>query len=412
MKSRLSDRVQCDRQRVSHFLKLALAAFLGSGLLASCSAGPEAQGQQPAAQTTASGDFTFPQATCGDEATSALNQNWYPVFIDGADLDEIRSKYCGDAVNAVRAKSGNPSVQVATFANYERAQQFAQAVGGEVEAVGATASPSPGATSATRPTHARSGVLAPDSEGQPINIRASASTTAAVQETGYGGDRVKILEKTEAGDNSTWYKVELESGATGWVRSDLIAERPDTENINTDSVNSDTENTGTLAEASPDSASPSSTAADTTTTASPSPSATTSTSESETDTASPSATASPESETDAPSPAATASPTDSPLETANTETPASETSSDATSSATERTEAEQTAILTAQEPESAINVRQEASTSAAVQEVAYVGDAVQIEDTRQGEDGQTWYKVQFESGVTGWVRGDFIDSPR
>jgi uncharacterized protein YgiM (DUF1202 family) len=53
-------------------------------------------------------------------------------------------------------------------------------------------------------------------------------------------------------------------------------------------------------------------------------------------------------------------------------------------------------------------VRSGAGTSTEVQDVAYGGDRIQITDTQQGDDGQTWYKVEFESGTSGWVRSDFI----
>lgn len=76
-------------------------------------------------------EFRFPQDSCGDK-TAESTDLWYPVFIDEGDLDYIRSQYCGDATSANREKTGTPTVQLASFTDYERALRFAQAVGGEV----------------------------------------------------------------------------------------------------------------------------------------------------------------------------------------------------------------------------------------------------------------------------------------
>ncbi|HEY9779521.1 MAG TPA: hypothetical protein V6D09_05215 [Leptolyngbyaceae cyanobacterium] len=85
----------------------------------------------------ATNGFTFPQTSCGDKATGG-NDTWYPVFIDGGDLSDIRSRYCADAASTIRQKTGKSAVQLASFTNYNRALEFAQAVGGEVGQPGAT----------------------------------------------------------------------------------------------------------------------------------------------------------------------------------------------------------------------------------------------------------------------------------
>jgi hypothetical protein len=65
--------------------------------------------------------------------------------------------------------------------------------------------------------------------------------------------------------------------------------------------------------------------------------------------------------------------------------------------------------LVANDPGAVINIRDDASTSASVRHTGYAGDPVYISDTAQGDDGYTWYYVEFDSGVAGWVRGDFVD---
>jgi len=75
--------------------------------------------------------FRFPQSSCGDKPTGD-NDTWYPVFIDGADLEDIRANYCADAVATKRKDTGVDTVQLASLTNQERAFQLAQAVNGDV----------------------------------------------------------------------------------------------------------------------------------------------------------------------------------------------------------------------------------------------------------------------------------------
>lgn len=82
-------------------------------------------------QPSTSSSFNFPQASCGDKPTGA-DDTWYPVFVDGGDLETIRSRFCADAVSTVREDSQVKSVQLASFTSYDKAVEFAQAVGGEV----------------------------------------------------------------------------------------------------------------------------------------------------------------------------------------------------------------------------------------------------------------------------------------
>lgn len=319
---------------------------------------PSAEGStQPGTALTpvAANEFVFPQNSCGDRVTNP-STTWYPVYIDGANIEDIRTKYCRDAVSTIRAISGQPSVQVASFTSYDKALRFSKLVGGEVEQLGnslvtapgqaspaATASPgmstaaglpSPsGASTSTLPSTtrpqaagaARSGTLTASDPGSPINVRTSASTSAEVQHTGYPGDRLRIVSQSQGDDGSTWYNVQLESGQTGWVRSDFVS-----------------------------------------------------------------------------SGAARPSTTTSPGSTALRPSPTGATTS-ATASSSNRQGA-----LTAAEPDAAINVRDGAGMSASVQDVAYSGDAIRILGQQQGDDGSTWYNVQLESGQTGWVRSDFV----
>jgi hypothetical protein len=78
-----------------------------------------------------SNKFSFPKASCGDKSTGG-NDTWYPVFVDGGDLDTIRQQFCADAVATVRKDTKVPTVQLASFVSREQAIEFANAVGGDV----------------------------------------------------------------------------------------------------------------------------------------------------------------------------------------------------------------------------------------------------------------------------------------
>jgi uncharacterized protein YgiM (DUF1202 family) len=337
---------------------------------------------KPVAKTSpaaASAEFTFPQTKCGEES-STPSTNWYPVFIDGAELEAIRSQYCGNAISEVRSKTGAPTVQVASFTSYEKAKKFAAAVGGEVEVMGsapATAATRTSARSGSSDTTRRTATLASSEPGSPINIRQSASIDASVQEIAYAGDSIQVSSKTQGEDGYTWYKVELDSGASGWVRSDLINAAGESS-----------------ARASTDSTTVASAATEPSSTASPSPSTATSTTTSTATSTRPS------------SESSSASIAPSPSESTTATAPSSPRSSSASSTSSSG----RSATISVSDPGSPINVRSGAGTDSEVQDVAYGGDRIQITDREQGSDGQTWYKVEFESGASGWVRSDFISN--
>lgn len=380
--------------------KMAIAATLGAVLLTSCVSDPfypQADAPQaspsssedtaasyttplrpttdtPTAQSTpvqstpdpstAASEFVFPQDSCGDRSTE-LNVVWYPVYIDGADLTAVRQKYCGDAISAVRDKTGKPSVQVASFINYDKALKFARAVGGEVESTaggaaagGAAAgdsmaangqnstpggslgrssnsslnrspddaanSSSPNSPTADSSVTDKTAYLDAQNPNAAVNVREQASTSSPVLQTGSVGDRIQISEKTQGDDGYTWYHVRFDSGTKGWVRGDFVSDQ------------------AAIAKSS-----------DSSSRASTMPSATTDS---------------------------------SPPDSANSGS----------------------ARLTASDPSSPINVREQASTSSHIRYLGYAGDRVRIANTIKGDDGYTWYSVQFDSGAIGWIRSDFI----
>lgn len=61
------------------------------------------------------------------------------------------------------------------------------------------------------------------SSGSQVNVRAEPSTTSQIRHRGQGGDRVNVLNQTNAPDGFVWYFVEFPtSGARGWIRGDLL----------------------------------------------------------------------------------------------------------------------------------------------------------------------------------------------
>ena len=66
-------------------------------------------------------------------------------------------------------------------------------------------------------------LTAQDAEAQ-INVRSEPSPLAKIEHYGLVGDRVETVQKSQGNDGFTWYYVRFnQSGATGWVRSDLVS---------------------------------------------------------------------------------------------------------------------------------------------------------------------------------------------
>ena len=55
-----------------------------------------------------------------------------------------------------------------------------------------------------------------------VNIRSAPSSSASSPHYGLGGDAIQILDAVSGADGYDWYQVAFESGADGWVRSDLV----------------------------------------------------------------------------------------------------------------------------------------------------------------------------------------------
>ncbi|WP_199318567.1 hypothetical protein [Leptolyngbya sp. FACHB-541] len=87
--------------------------------------------QETVETETAPNPFNFPRSTCGD-SSSGSDDTWYPVFVDSGNLESIRNSYCADAVATKREDTGVETVQLASFTDRSRAEEFASAVKGEI----------------------------------------------------------------------------------------------------------------------------------------------------------------------------------------------------------------------------------------------------------------------------------------
>jgi serine/threonine protein kinase, bacterial len=170
------------------------------------------------------------EATCGDPNDSG--QDWYPVFMNNADLGEVQRKYCQDAIAKTR-DDGTPTVQVASFTERSRAVAFAQKVGGDVglpyKTGASTPSSSPSASASPAPSDSPSpntsdgtNAVIVGNKGE-TNIRQGPGTTFRVQHIAYPGDRVKILASDQDSGGYIWYKIYFpKSGASGWIAGQLL----------------------------------------------------------------------------------------------------------------------------------------------------------------------------------------------
>jgi hypothetical protein len=91
---------------------------------------PETKTSQP---TNPFDSISFPQASCGDKLpknAKADNFKFYPVFVNYdskvQNLEIVKSKFCGDAIQKYRIDKGYESIQVTSFTSEERATQFKQ----------------------------------------------------------------------------------------------------------------------------------------------------------------------------------------------------------------------------------------------------------------------------------------------
>lgn len=72
------------------------------------------------------------------------------------------------------------------------------------------------------PVFATPAVLVGRVTGSRVNVRAYPSLEADSPHYGLVGDRVEIIKQTKGEDGFTWYYVEFNSGAKGWIRADFV----------------------------------------------------------------------------------------------------------------------------------------------------------------------------------------------
>ncbi len=366
---------------------------------------------QPSPEESFSSQFNFPLATCGDQ-TSEPSETWYSVFLDGGDINDIRTRYCGDALSTSR-RSGTPTIQVASFTSYAKALTLAKAIGGVVEQTAAQATPDASSSdyqsADTTPSQAapdaqppaasqvgQSAFLSTSDASIPINIRQGASTDAEVESTGYSGERVQIANAAQGEDGYTWYEVRLESGTSGWVRGDLIsAQAPTAEQPPAQSEPPRSQPPAAQSPSSPSQPPPATSPYAQPPYAQPPPYA------QQPPYAQPPYT---QQQPYAQSPYSPQQPYSPPYaqQPPYAQPPAPNSPNGLPHGAG------RPSVLTAREPGAAINIREFASMNSRVRYHASPGDPVQVAGSAQGDDGFMWYQVRFESGAVGWVRSDLV----
>ncbi|HEY9907326.1 MAG TPA: SH3 domain-containing protein [Thermosynechococcaceae cyanobacterium] len=75
---------------------------------------------------------------------------------------------------------------------------------------------------AAAPAFADSAVLKGRDTGSRVNVRSAPSSDSYAPHYGLVGDLVDVIRSTQGADGYTWYLVSFPSGATGWVRGDLV----------------------------------------------------------------------------------------------------------------------------------------------------------------------------------------------
>ena len=77
--------------------------------------------------------YDFPLNSCGDKDPGGAN-SWYPVYVMDTpeNLNRIKFSYCRDAIPKYREEKGIQSIQVASFLNKKKAQEFANLMQEEI----------------------------------------------------------------------------------------------------------------------------------------------------------------------------------------------------------------------------------------------------------------------------------------
>lgn len=72
-------------------------------------------------------NYQFPLASCGDKDLGGSN-TWYPVFIKNSEQNfiSVRRNFCQDSIRKYRQDRQRTSIQVASFTNKSKAEEFAK----------------------------------------------------------------------------------------------------------------------------------------------------------------------------------------------------------------------------------------------------------------------------------------------
>jgi serine/threonine protein kinase len=180
---------------------------------------PSSSNTKPTISSNEFDTVQFPQANCGDAASSASTSaiQFYPVFIEYSqnNLQSVKSNFCTDAYKTNRKDTGAVAIQVASFTNRSRAESFSNFMNrklgsGEVgEPTIYSGNSGTGTPPQTSPQKDCSVVVF--DPGSPLNVRSTPDTKPDnVVGTLENGTRLSVVS-----EQNGW--LQINSPLQGWI---------------------------------------------------------------------------------------------------------------------------------------------------------------------------------------------------
>ena len=188
--------------------------------------GPET-GSEATAPTAENAPPDGGQLTLGSSSGKPI-----PVFNDPSfSAQSAQSGASGDRVTILQQSQGDDGgtwyrVRFSSGAEgwvsgaYADSSGYASAPAG-APAAAPPAAPAPSPPTSLPPAQASSAQIA-GGTGAQVDVYAAPSSDANSPHYGLGGDRIEILDSTQGEDGRTWYEVQFDSGASGWVSGDSV----------------------------------------------------------------------------------------------------------------------------------------------------------------------------------------------
>ncbi|MGB3297072.1 MAG: serine/threonine protein kinase [Phormidesmis sp.] len=203
--------------------------------------------EEPAASTEETTEYAAdsaeqPSQAAGDQVTLGSSSGQIPVY-ESPSFSAASPQYgvSGDRVSILQQSEGDDGnlwyrVRFSSGAEGWVAQAYADpssyAPDGGTAPAASSSAPPPAApeTAASSPppkasANSSSATSSPQlvgGAGAQVDVYSAPSADASSPHYGLGGDRVTVLNSTQGADGSTWYQVQFDSGASGWVSGDAV----------------------------------------------------------------------------------------------------------------------------------------------------------------------------------------------